>query len=410
MTSVVLVFLALLAWKVSTGCCSQLCHVNCEGSNMSPQVLQKTKLTCDSSVPHRIFSGSDVTLNDTHFDGPPMHKDQVEAPARKQKGLRLLRFQRCQVKDRLLRMQIYGEHRHAHLIRSSFDVSHITALARSDFQYVYGNPDLIIKQRLLNGTHMSSVLYCSLGTEGFRCPWWRQRGGICCEQILTLTTHSLKGSFPTRADTIKFSPAREEGWLPAHTSRWVGRVFLAAVLLAWVRMTRMKMSAIRVGGTTVVTFFSFNLCWIPPPVTMCPWLITLAACLKYFLSTSSLLVISRKALLCAMKWFRSTWQQCRELPVTVLILCLTLCLHFPAKSDKHWYDDVFPGLTMPVLDHLEFASHLYRLFTPLSTLLLCIWTQPTPVIILLHAQLVACVHSSRVPTKYVLVIKINQMI
>lgn len=48
-------------------------------------------------------------------------------------------------------------------------------------------------------------------------------------------------------DTIKFSPAREEGWLPANTSRWAGRLFLAAVLLSWVRMIRMKMSAIRVG-------------------------------------------------------------------------------------------------------------------------------------------------------------------
>lgn len=83
-------------------------------------------------------------------------------------------------------VQIYGEHRHAHLIRSSFDVSHITALARSDFRYVDVNPDLIIEQRLLNGTHMSSVLYCSLGTDGFRCRRWQQRGGICCEQVLPL--------------------------------------------------------------------------------------------------------------------------------------------------------------------------------------------------------------------------------
>lgn len=112
-----------------------------------------------SSFPHRIFLGSDATLNDTHFDGPPRHKDQVEAPARKQKGLRLLRFQ---VKDRLSRMK----------------VSHTQELLYSASIYIF----LMNKMKL---SRVRIAVHCDLCAD----IWWTSPRTSDSQQLWRLPHH-----------------------------------------------------------------------------------------------------------------------------------------------------------------------------------------------------------------------------
>ncbi|KAM9812414.1 uncharacterized protein ACBT44_011604 isoform 2-T2 [Syngnathus typhle] len=318
---------------------------------MSPHVLHQTKLACD-----RIFFRRNATLKDTHLAGLLMHDDQEEITARKQLTFRLLRLQ--PIKNAL--MDINVKYSSRHLIGSRFIIL--------DLQNVDDDPGHIIEERSFreSRTWLSAcVLQLEFGDGGIlrvdiRVRLLQIRSG-------TFQTLSPKGSFLTRSDAINFSPGRSD------TSRWVGRVFLAAVLLAWLHITRMKTSPIRTGNTTIVMFLSLKLCWIPSPVSIRPssqrfW-ISLVGCFKSSLGKNSLLLISCRAAYCAVETLQ-LWS---------------------------------------MLDHSDLVSHLYCLFTSLSMLVLGFWTQLTPISVVFHVELVARMHGSRMPIKYVLVVKMNQI-
>ncbi|XP_037124127.1 uncharacterized protein LOC119132758 [Syngnathus acus] len=162
MTSVALVFLALLTWKVSLGSSR---HVYREGSNMSPHVLHQTKLACD-----RIFFRRNATLKNTHLAGLLMHDDQEEITARKQHTFRLLRLQ--PIKNVL--MHINGKYSSRHLIGSRFIIL--------DLQNVDDDPDHIIEERSFreSRTWLSAcVLQLKFGDGGIL----RVDIRVCCTVI-----------------------------------------------------------------------------------------------------------------------------------------------------------------------------------------------------------------------------------
>lgn len=147
--------------------------------------------------------------------------------------------------------------------------------------------------------------------------------------------------------------------------------------------------------------------------------ISFAICLSCALGRAIHVFIVCRAAHTVMKLFcfMTDNQQVRALLVTVLFIWLTFSPPFPDKTVKHWFEDVLVegnmGSTLrsyAVLGQIELLATLYCAFVSLPSLLQSILTKLNFFSVLLNVQVVTCLQNSRVPTKYVLVIRINSLI
>lgn len=214
------------------------------------------------------------------------------------------------------------------------------------------------------------------------------------------------------------------------TSKWVGRFFLAAVLLLGTYTRKIKISPNSVSpahdsNSTMVMFFTLTLhCSSPTVAIHQPYAwsrIAVGVSFVVYLSCppgrTVRLLLACRAAHTVMNLFCPTQQQFRALPFTVLFLWLTFSPPFPKKNVKPWFEDILiegsVGSTVrswAVLGQLELLATLYCVFISLPSLLQSILTKLNFLRVLLHVQLVTCLQNSRVPTKYVLVIKMNRLI
>lgn len=144
------------------------------------------------------------------------------------------------------------------------------------------------------------------------------------------------------------------------------------------------------------------------------------SCIVYLscaLSSTVSVLLACRAAHAVIKLFCLTQQQFRALPFTVLLLWLTLSPPFTNKDLKHWFEDMLVegsvGSTLrswAVFRQIEQLVTLHCVFVSLPSLLQCILSKRKFLSVLLYVQLVTCFQNSRVPTKYVLVIKINRLI
>ena len=214
------------------------------------------------------------------------------------------------------------------------------------------------------------------------------------------------------------------------SSRWVGRFFLAAVLLLGTYMRGRKISPNSVGpardrNSTMVMFFTLTLHCFSPPVTIhqpSEWSriavgISFAAYLSCALGLTVHVLLACRAAHTVMKWFCKTQRQFRALPFTLLFLWLTFSPPFPDKNLKHWFEDLLIEGSVgsklrswAALEQTELLATLCCAFISLPSLILCILTKLNLLSVFLHVRLVICLQNSRAPTKYVLVVKINRLI
>ncbi|XP_051254264.1 uncharacterized protein LOC127362519 [Dicentrarchus labrax] len=214
---------------------------------------------------------------------------------------------------------------------------------------------------------------------------------------------------------------------PMDTSRWVARFFLAAALLLGIYMTRIKISPNRVhpahgSNSTMVMLFTMTLrCFSsihePTELSRIAVGISFVICLSYTLESTVHVLIACRAAHTVMKLFCTTQQQFRALPVTVLFIWLTFNPPFPNNNVKHWFDVILANDTVgstlrywAVLGKIELLATLFCVFISLPSLLQSILMKLNFLNVLLNLQLITCLHNSRVPTKYVLIIKISRLI
>lgn len=213
-------------------------------------------------------------------------------------------------------------------------------------------------------------------------------------------------------------------------SRWVRRFFLATVLLLGIYMTRIKVSPNRVSAAhgnnaTIVILFTMTFHSFSPSLTLhqsSEWShiaveISFVICLSCALGRAVHMLLACRTAHTVVTLFCPTQQKFRALPVTVLLFWLTFRPSFPNKNVKHWFEDVLVessvGSTVKswaVLGQIELLATLYCMFVSLPSLLQSIVTKLNFLSVFLHVQLVTCLQNTRVPIKYVLIIKINRLI
>lgn len=216
---------------------------------------------------------------------------------------------------------------------------------------------------------------------------------------------------------------------PVDNSRWVARCFLAAVLLHGIYMMRVKTLPNRVGpahgsNSSIVVLFTMTWhCFSPSRSIHQPfeWSqidvgMTFVFSLSCALGRTVHVLIACRTALSVMKLFCSTQLHCRALPVTVLFIWFILNPPFTNKNTRHWFEDILVDETMgltpkswAVLRQIELLAIFYCLFVSLPSMLQSILTKLNVLSVLLNVQLITYLQNSRVPTKYVLLIKINQL-
>lgn len=107
-------------------------------------------------------------------------------------------------------------------------------------------------------------------------------------------------------------------------------------------------------------------------------------------------------------------QQFRALPFNVLLLCGFSSLN---RNVKQWIEDILVegnvGSTQrswSLLRQMELLATSYCMFFLLLNFLQFILAKLNFLSVLLHVQLVICLQNSRIPTKYILDIKIRRLI
>lgn len=217
---------------------------------------------------------------------------------------------------------------------------------------------------------------------------------------------------------------------PTDTSRWVARFFLAAVLLLGFYKTRIKISPNRVtpahgSRSTMVMFFTMTLHCFSPSVTIHQptdvreWSriavgISFGVCFSCALGRTVHVLIACRAAHTVIKLFCTTQQRFRVLHVTALFIWLIFSPPFPNKNVKRWFEDMLVeesvGSTLrlwTVLGQVQLLATFYCVIVSLSSLLQSILTKLNFLSVL---NVVPSLQNPRIPTKYVLVIKINRLI
>lgn len=214
------------------------------------------------------------------------------------------------------------------------------------------------------------------------------------------------------------------------TSRWVRRFFLAAAILLGIYIRRVKISPSRVSAahgsnTTLVILLTMTLHCFSSSLTFHQFSeyshvvvkIFVVICLTCALGRAVHMLFAGRTTHTVITFFCPTQQKLRALPLTVLLFWLTLSPSVPNKNLKRWFenlpDECSVGCTQKfwaVLGQIELLATLYCIFVSLPGLLQSIVTKLNFLSVLLHVQLVTCLYNSRVPIKYVVVIKINRFL
>ncbi|XP_035799571.1 uncharacterized protein LOC118469644 [Amphiprion ocellaris] len=250
---------------------------------------------------------------------------------------------------------------------------------------------------------------------------------IFCVKIPSSSAQCTKEAFLTPADGIKFPACRGrmKSVQPTDSSRWTGRCFLLAVLVLAVYTTRIKISSNRVSpvrdnNSTIVRLFAVTLSCFSPSLSIYQLsefsIITVSLCCT--LGRTVHVLIACKAAHTVMKHFSpAQQQQFIALPVTALCLWMTLCGSFSNKNMNYFSTDVLAEdnvgsalRSWAVSGHVQLLVTLCCVFVSLPSLLQSILTKLNILNIVFHLQLVMCLQNSRIPTKYVLVIKISGLI
>lgn len=202
------------------------------------------------------------------------------------------------------------------------------------------------------------------------------------------------------------------------SSKCVGRFFRAAALVVFAIYTRRIKSPVQNYNSTMVMIFTLIIrCFSPSAAVHQPsdWSVMLI----YIFSTLGTIIqvfIACKCLHAVMTRCLPSQQQLRSFSVTVLFLWLTsnsaflnILKHRP--KDIHVEDSNGSMLnSWHILEHLELLASLYCVFIFFPFLLQYILIKLNYLCVLFHLQLVICQQNSRIPTQYVLVIKINRLI
>lgn len=209
------------------------------------------------------------------------------------------------------------------------------------------------------------------------------------------------------------------------TCGWAGGIFLVAVLLLGTYMTRRKISshsvsAARDTNSTMGMLFNLTLRCFSPSLTLyrpsesshiaggISFMVYLTCALGRTVHVS----LACRAAHTVMTLVYLT-QKCRALPFTALFLWLTYSPSSPNKNVKHWFEDILVeggvGATLrswALFEQIELVATLYCLLCSLSALIQSILSFFT---LLLHMHMVTSLQNSTVPTKYVLIIRINRL-
>ncbi|XP_025753626.1 uncharacterized protein LOC106097071 isoform X2 [Oreochromis niloticus] len=225
------------------------------------------------------------------------------------------------------------------------------------------------------------------------------------------STHYPKEVFLTPADGVRVTVYTGKIVQPTDSSKWVGKIFQAALLLFAMHMTRIDMSSSRVS--------LHHNCNFSPSVNMyqpSQWCIILA-CLTSVVGRTVHVLIIFKAAHPVMKLSFSTHYRLNALLVTVLLIWLTFSIFFLNNNMKHMSKDLLIEGTdgsalrsWGVLRQIELLATLCCVLVSLSSLRQSILTKVSFLSILFHVQLVTCHQNSRIPTKYLLIVKINRLI
>lgn len=198
---------------------------------------------------------------------------------------------------------------------------------------------------------------------------------------------------------------------PTDSSKWVGKIFQAALLLFAIHMTRIEMSSNRDSLHHNCNFSASVNIYQPSQ-----WYIILA-CLTCVVGRTFHVLIIFKAAHPVMKLFFSTRYRLNAQLVAVLLIWLTFSIFLLNNNMKHMSKDLLIEGTdgsalrsWGVLRQIELLATLCCVLVSLSSLRQSILTKVSFLSVLFHVQLVTCHQNSRIPTKYLLIVKINRLI
>lgn len=240
--------------------------------------------------------------------------------------------------------------------------------------------------------------------------------------FLNISKNNVQHLFIYISDGHKFTffTGKVESVQP-DTCGWTGGIFLVAVLLLGTYMMRRKISshgvsAVRDSNSAMVMLLNLTLQCFSPSLTLyrpsesshiadgISFMVYLSCALGRTVHVS----LACRAAHTVMTLFYLT-QKCRALPFTALFLWLTFSPPSPNKNVKHWFENILVqgsvGATLRSWALL--AATLYCLLVSLSALLQSILTKVSFLTLLLHMHMVTSLQNSTVPTKYVLIIRIN---
>ncbi|XP_034557816.1 uncharacterized protein LOC117825935 [Notolabrus celidotus] len=223
---------------------------------------------------------------------------------------------------------------------------------------------------------------------------------------------------------------RMESLRPIGATKWDSRFSLAAVLLLGIYIRRLKILPNRVSpahasSSTMIVLISMTLHSFSPSATfqqpseLSPIGIRMSfvVSLTCALGRTVHVITACRTALSVLRLFGNTHLKFRALPAVLLFMWLTVSPPFVNKCVKLWFEDKPVEnregsilKSQSVLGQVELLVALCCVFVSLSSLLQSILAKTQFLSVLLNVQLVTCLQISRVPTKYILVIKISRLI
>nr|XP_043876097.1 uncharacterized protein LOC122765760 [Solea senegalensis] len=228
----------------------------------------------------------------------------------------------------------------------------------------------------------------------------------CLLHRTQIMSECSKETFLTQAGRVKS--------VRPYASRWkVEAGLLATVLLFGTYMKRMTPSAnsaapVSDSNSTMMMLLIMTLHRLSPPVIQQPYItvvISSAVCLSYALIRAANVSLACKVACKMMKGLCLLRQRLWSLPFTFMLLWFPCRLLFLDKIEDNDF-----GSTLRYWALLELLVTLYCMSILLPSLLQFILMKLDFLSVHLHVQLVTCLQNSRVPTKYVLVMKIHRFI
>lgn len=196
------------------------------------------------------------------------------------------------------------------------------------------------------------------------------------------------------------------------SSKCVKGFFLAAALVVFVIYKRRIKSPALNYNSTVVMLFTLTMCCFSRSAAVhrpsnCFMMVFY---LFSELGKTIHILISCEGLHTLIKMCFPLHQQLRSFSLTLLFLWLTFTAAFSNSNLNHRPVEDGGRAMLRFWTLLEFLAFLHSVFVFFPFLLQFILTKLNYLCVLLHLQLVICQQNSRLPTQYVVVIRINRLI